>query len=216
MPAPGWPGALRPLRDSYSAVRKHHLRYIKHPELLNELPLDPLADDPVSPWAALREDELVRAEILQDVQRLPDEPLYREESIRAIILDILFLYCKLHPRVGGYRQGMHELLAPIVFAVHQDCIDRTALDPEDLADPAMVDTLDSAFVEHDCFALFSRLMDRASVFYEVGPDKASGIGERSSIVERSQHIHEMLLTKVDPELAAHLKRIDVLPQIFLM
>lgn len=207
-----WSHMLQQARDSYSTLRDQQLRYIKHPEQLNKLPYDPLADDPNSPWQAVRKDELVRAEILQDVQRLPDESFYHEDRIQTMILDILFIYCKLHPTAGGYRQGMHELLAPIVFVVDQDAVDRNAAGSDD---PTMADMLDSSFIEHDAYALFSKIMERAGSFYELG-DPNGATADQSAIVEKSRYIHEVILGKIDPELASHLKSIEVLPQIFLM
>lgn len=210
-----WPGLVRDWRASYTALCDQHLRFIKHPELLAALPIDPLADDADSPWNAVRKDELVRAEIMQDVSRLPDEPFYHEERIQTMILDILFLYCKLNPSVGGYRQGMHELLAPIVSVVAQDSVDVAALATDDAADVLIAEMLDSNFVEHDAFALFSKLMEKASTFYEV--DSGSGPEtQKNSIVERSKYIHEVALMEIDQELANHLRNIEVLPQIFLM
>lgn len=44
--AANWSHVLLENRNTYSTLRKHYLKYIKHPELLNELSLDPLADDP--------------------------------------------------------------------------------------------------------------------------------------------------------------------------
>ncbi|OIW33920.1 RabGAP/TBC [Coniochaeta ligniaria NRRL 30616] len=208
-----WAQILLKARNAYSSFRDQHLQYIKHPEQLNDLPYDPLADDPNSPWDALRRDELIRAEILQDVQRLPDEPFYHEERIQTMILDILFIYCKLNPTAGGYRQGMHELLAPIVFIIDQDAVDRTVAGSD--ADQTMLEMLDSNYVEHDAYALFSKIMERAGSFYELGdPNGASA--DRSAIVEKSKYIHEVVLMKIDPDLATHLKNIEVLPQIFLI
>lgn len=152
---------------------------------------------------------------MQDVQRLPDEPFYREPTTQTLILDILFIYCKLNPDVGGYRQGMHELLAPIVYVIHQDAIDRAALTLDDHADPVMLQMLDSSFIEHDAFALFSNLMAHAKPFYEVGAQNGAG-PEQNAIVVKSRQIHEVSLRKIDPELSEHLKNIEVLPQIFLM
>jgi TBC1 domain family member 5 len=173
-----------------------------------------------SPWDAFRQDEVVRDEILQDVRRLPDETFYHQESTQTLILDILFIYCKLNPDVGGYRQGMHELLAPIVYVVAQDAIDRASIDVS-AADPVMVEMLDSYFVEHDCFALFAKIMEKAKSFYEISTapsslGSVSTTNEQSAIVEMSRDIHEVMLKKVDPELAEHLKSIEILPQIFLM
>lgn len=166
-----------------------------------------------SPWNTLREDETLRAEILQDVQRLPDEPFYHEPRTQTLILDILFIYCKLNPDVGGYRQGMHELLAPIVYVLEQDAINLSRATLDGSVDSTMVEMLDASFLEHDAFALFSKLMDRAKCFYETGDTSNAA---QSPIVEKSQHIHEVLLYNVDPDLSNHLKNIEVLPQIFLM
>lgn len=41
-----WSQLLREKRELYSERRDHFLRFIKHPESLTELTIDPLADDP--------------------------------------------------------------------------------------------------------------------------------------------------------------------------
>ncbi|KAF3769848.1 hypothetical protein M406DRAFT_21805, partial [Cryphonectria parasitica EP155] len=211
-----WSHVLLENRNTYSTLREHYLKYIKHPELLTEQSLDPLADDPDSPWTASRQDELIRSEILQDVQRLPDEPFYHLETTQTLILDILFIWVKLNPDVGGYRQGMHELLAPLLYVVNEDAINRDTIG-DAVADPAMVEMLDSYFIEHDTFALFSKLMEQTKPFYEISVDASGPLSsEQSAIVEKSKQIHEIALMSVDPELANHLKVIEVLPQIFLI
>lgn len=177
-----------------------------------------------SPWNTLRQDETIRAEIAQDVQRLPEEPFYHEEPTQTMIVDILFMYCKLHPNNGGYRQGMHELLAPIVLVLHQDAQNVQTTTDEASADATMWNVVSPASIEHDAFALFDRIMTRAQAFYEVKDSIARAAlasasrdqSETSAIVEKSRHIHEVCLAKVDPELSTHLKDVEVLPQIFLM
>ncbi|KAL7822458.1 RabGAP/TBC [Trichoderma gracile] len=225
-----WSQSLREKRELYSERRDHFLKFINHPEALTELTIDPLADDPQSPWNTVREDEVIRAEILQDVQRLPDEANYHEDYMQRMILDILFIYCKVNPSRGGYRQGMHEVLAPILHVVEQDSLDRTSIpasDAEDGVDELMLETIDRSFIEHDAFVLFSQLMEHAQSFYEVkdvpdsnppadGSSQARFPEQSSAIVERSRFIHEVCLQKVDPELAAHLTSIEILPQIFLI
>ncbi|KAK4227732.1 TBC1 domain family member 5 [Podospora fimiseda] len=216
-PAEEWHHLMQQARASYNELSEPHLRFIRHPEQLANLPYDPLADDPDSPWNSIRRDETVRAEILQDVHRLPDEPFYHQDAIQAMILDILFVYCKLNPGIGGYRQGMHELLAPIVYVVAQDAVDRASLSTDDPVDALISDMLDASYIEHDAFNLFSKIMEDAAAFYEV-PDGDSGPEtiQRNTIVEKSKYIHEVALMKVDQELANHLRDIEVLPQIFLI
>ncbi|KAI1457679.1 RabGAP/TBC [Annulohypoxylon moriforme] len=218
-----WSNAILEARGTYASLRDHYLKYIKNPGYLTAASSDPLADDANSPWNTFRHDEALRSEILQDVQRLPDEPFYHQTHIQTLILDVLFIYCKLNPVIGGYRQGMHELLAPIVYALDQDAVDPANIASDPSADPKMLEILDASFIEHDAFAIFSRVMDQARPFYEVGESSAnssqttsSQSSPTSSIVEKSQYIHEVCLYKVDPELSTHLKNIEILPQVFLI
>lgn len=45
--SPGiWTGTLRQGRKDYAALQERLLKYIKHPEALAEVTVDPLADDP--------------------------------------------------------------------------------------------------------------------------------------------------------------------------
>ncbi|KAM0334274.1 hypothetical protein ACHAQA_001296 [Verticillium albo-atrum] len=219
-----WSQLLAETRDDYTERCEHFLKFIKHPEELANVTVDPLADDPDSPWNTLRQDEIIRAEIAQDVQRLPDEPFYHQEPTQTMIVDVLFIYCKLHPNNGGYRQGMHELLAPVVFVLHQDAQNVQSTAAEDSADTTMLDIVNPSFIEHDAFALFSKIMERAQAFYEVKDSiTRSALAsasrdqvETSAIVEKSKYIHEVCLAKVDPELSKHLKDVEILPQIFLI
>lgn len=159
---------------------------------------------------------LLRSEIQQDVERLPDEGRYQDTQFQGRLVDALFVYCKLHP-ANGYRQGMHELFAPILDVLCGEAVDKQAVEDEE---PLIAEMMDETHVVHDAFALFSRVMETAHQFYAVkhegGDGGDRGRGESSAIVERSRHIHETCLAKVDPELARHLTEVEVLPQIFLM
>ena len=134
-----------------------------------------------------------------------------------MLLDILFIFSKLNPDLG-YRQGMHELLAPIIWAVENDAIDGKSLRGHDIQekDALMVQALDGSFVEHDSFTIFCAVMQTAKSFYEHSDmNPLSGQNDVPPIVVRSNHIHQEVLRAVDPELAEHLETAEVLPQIFL-
>lgn len=131
-----------------------------------------------------------------------------------MLLDILFIYSKLHPDTG-YRQGMHELLAPVLWVVARDAIDPESINKEGTEDPLMLEALDARYIEHDAFTLFCVIMQTTKSFYELG-DVNPGSSANSPIVVRSHRIHGELLSAIDPELAAHLHVIEILPQIFLM
>lgn len=154
---------------------------------------------------------------------MPEEPYFREPRTQRILLDILFILCKLNRDVG-YRQGMHELLAPLLWVIEEDAI-KEDVAPSDETDKLMTDMLDKRFIEHDAFSLFSLVMQSARSFYELGgqprdSDSQSNSNEdqgaTSPIVERSKCIHEVYLARVDPHLASHITELEVLPQIFLM
>ncbi|KAL5629106.1 hypothetical protein BROUX41_002497 [Berkeleyomyces rouxiae] len=238
-PAADWPSALAKARRAYSGHRESLLGPAQKPDSLSSLDGDPLDDDPKtvkSPWNIAREDTAMRLEIEQDVRRLPDDPLYHTAHVQAMVADILFVYCKLNPKRGGYRQGMHELVAPIISVLTADAVDRRAVTATTPADTAMLDILDQGSIEHDGFAIFSRIMEKASVYYEFrkpptpaaasadapcpapagpGADPATS-GDTSMIVKKSKHIHEAYLRKTDPQLAQHFKDVGILPQIFLI
>jgi len=162
-----------------------------------------------SPWSTLLDDEVNRGEIFQDVERcMQENSFFQEPATQKRLLDILFIYSKLHPDIG-YRQGMHELLAPILWVVHCDTIEPSGSASRKTQDVLMLDVLDQQFIEHDAFTLFCAVMQTAKSFYEIG-DSAS------PIVERSRRIHDEHLAEVDPELANHLQVIEILPQIFLL
>jgi TBC1 domain family protein 5 len=159
---------------------------------------------------------------------MPEEPYFRQPNTQRIMLDVLFVFCKINQDVG-YRQGMHELLAPILWVVEQDALDprhSSDLRSGSVADLLIEQTLDLAYIEHDAFTLLSLIMRTAKSFYELGePDQSSNTFSTRSgtpqqgaspIVERSKRIHEVYLARLDSELAKHLTDIEVLPQIFLM
>ncbi|CAD6503152.1 BgTH12-02821 [Blumeria graminis f. sp. triticale] len=220
-----WPKVLAESRSAYASLRQHFLRFIENPDELASAS-DPLDDDQNSPWNSLRRDEEIRTEIFQDVQRcMPEVQYFREAKTQQKLLDILFIYCKINQDVG-YRQGMHELLAPILWVIEQDAID--SQDTQGLEgcihdEKLMREFLDPSYIEHDTFTLLSMVMRSAKSFYELGgsnfhqPSVSNGAQVCvTPIIARSQRIHEVYLASLDPQLAEHLTEIEVLPQVFLI
>lgn len=151
---------------------------------------------------------------------MPENLFFREPSTQAALLEILFVYCKLNVDIG-YRQGMHEILAPIIWVISRD-----ALDIEDNGDYAdteedtlLKSVLDKRYFEHDAFTIFCLVMQTAKTFYESATNaqqSAVSASNNSPIVERSRRIHEEYLQRTDPQLTKHLTSIEILPQIFVM
>lgn len=139
------------------------------------------------------------------------------------MIDILFIFCKLNPDIG-YRQGMHEVLAPILWVVERDAIENRSVQMErNIATPGELiqDMFDSRFIEHDTFTLFGLVMQNAKFYYapaEGGhsPSQPASSQNESPMLVRSRRIFEEYLPKADPGLSSHLIKIDIVPQIFLM
>lgn len=160
----------------------------------------------------MRKDEELREEIKQDVDRcMQENPYFRLPETQRIMLDILFVYCRLNPDVS-YRQGMHEILAPILWVVHADAIDLGQSSKAMGEDALIKDIFDSTCIEHDAFALFGQIMQCAKNFYE----QTTHQGAENPIVSRSRKIFAELLPLVDGDLSQHLERVDIVPQVFLI
>ncbi|PFH57890.1 hypothetical protein XA68_14442 [Ophiocordyceps unilateralis] len=187
--------ALEDGRREYGQRRSHFLNFIEHPEALAQLAIDPLTDDPESPWNTLRHDETIRNEIQQDVQRLPDEVNYHQDRVQAMIVNILFVYCKVYPSRGGAcgGAGRHQ--------PDRSCSRRSVFGRVHARGPR--------------FVVFYELRDAGS---PSRPSQAADAASEqlSTIVDKSRFIHEVCLCSVDEELATHLVNMEVLPQIFLI
>ena len=153
---------------------------------------------------------------------MPENSYFREPRTQSMLLDVLFIFCKLNRDIG-YRQGMHEVLAPILWVISRDAIDpqsfANASQKETKSDSLILACFEPNYIEHDAFTIFSIVMQTVKSFYETGtttqPTTLTPLSS-SLIVERSRRIHEEYLRQIDPELAEHLTAIEVLPQIFLI
>jgi TBC1 domain family protein 5 len=129
-----------------------------------------------------------------------------------MMLDILFVWCKMHPSIG-YRQGMHEILAPLLWVVERDAIELRS--PANApSDQLLADMLDSSQIEHDSHTLFSIIMQTAQSFY--APAETGSVSKDTPMLERSSRIFDQYLPKADPELHTHLVKLEIVPQIFLL
>ncbi|TFK29890.1 RabGAP/TBC [Coprinopsis marcescibilis] len=193
-------------------------------------PLSLHNENPWSEWFAGLE---VKQTISQDVERtFPDMPFFREAEIQNQLTNILFVYSATHSRIG-YRQGMHELLAPLYYAVNFDAVGEHASVEHELREICSRD-----WVAADAWALFDAVMDGVSSWYEwrepdprlvlqeqqgplsghvnlVIPDGRHGIQAWvAPIVKTCNYIQNDLLKKVDPNLWAALQKAGIEPQLY--
>lgn len=148
---------------------------------------------------------------------MPENTYFRQPDTQNMMLDVLFIYTKLNPDVG-YRQGMHELLAPVLWVVERDAAEL------DEHDASMHQMLDNRYIEHDTFTLFAEIMKSAKSFYDpagvgsqtqpLGGPKPANV--ESAMIIRSRRIFSSFLVQYDPGLAAHFEELEIFPQLFLM
>ncbi|CAB1320574.1 unnamed protein product [Coregonus sp. 'balchen'] len=116
-------------------------------------------------WNKFFQDKELRGMIKQDVMRtFPEMRYFQEEDVRTKLTDILFCYARENEQLL-YKQGMHELLAPIVFVLH--CDHQAFQHASETAHPSeeMMSLLNPVFHEHDAYAMFSQLMETAEPWF---------------------------------------------------
>ncbi|XP_037092689.1 TBC1 domain family member 5-like [Pollicipes pollicipes] len=123
---------------------------------------NPLSVDEQSPWCRWFEHAEMRRVIRQDVVRtMPEVALFREDAVRQLMTDVLFVFMQKHPEVE-YVQGMHELLAPIVYLLlreYNNFCDIRAVHRDPHPDFDLLEILlDKTYVEHDAFYLLEKVL----------------------------------------------------------
>ncbi|CAI5788464.1 Hypothetical predicted protein [Podarcis lilfordi] len=191
---------------------------------------NPLSQDEGSLWNKFFQDKELRGMIEQDVTRtFPEMQYFQEENVRKILTDVLFCYARENEQLL-YKQGMHELLAPIVFILH--CDHQAYLHASEAAQPSeeMKALLNPEYLEHDAYAMFIHLMKTAEHWfstYEYDSQKEKDammtpvpfarpqdLGPSIAIVAKVNQIQDHLLKKHDIELYMHLNRLEIAPQIY--
>uniref|UniRef100_A0AAF5Q495 Rab-GAP TBC domain-containing protein n=1 Tax=Wuchereria bancrofti TaxID=6293 RepID=A0AAF5Q495_WUCBA len=154
--------------------------------------LDPNISNPLSlgdenPWQQYFSDCKLREFINRDVERtFPELEYFKNESVRTIMSDILFIYAKQHPDIA-YKQGMHEILATLIFVLNYDqqtfahLMEQNGLrevPPEELKILCAVNNQD--FLEHDSFEIFNQLMMMLERWYLAGDEECVEYSSRVS------------------------------------
>lgn len=226
-----WLNKVAELRSHYEQIKEIHITNPRKAAGQQDLIVNnPLSQDEGSLWNKFFQDKELRAMIQQDVTRtFPEMQYFQQESVRQILTDILFCYARENEQLL-YKQGMHELLAPLVFVLH--CDHQAFLHASETANPSeeMKALLNPEFLEHDAYAMFSQLMDTAEPWFssferEIRKGKEEmvtavpfarpqDLGPSLAIVSKVNRIQDQLLKKYDAELYMHLNRLEIAPQIY--
>ncbi len=150
----------------------------EYQQLMKEYKTDPTEDDDDDPLSCMSdplddgdneggeesswqkfyaEQELIK-EIEKDMQRLYPtgcDEFFEDPTIREYMTNVLFLWSRMHPETS-YRQGMHEILAPIVYQLEWDCIN--VQDGDGGKDNSVTILANRDGIEGDSFWCFERIM----------------------------------------------------------
>nr|XP_032512995.1 TBC1 domain family member 5 [Danaus plexippus plexippus] len=212
-----------PSGDILLSIQGHRNFY---EDLRKKLSLDPrsvVGDDPLSQndesaWKQHFCDNELKALIMQDVVRtFPDEAYFRDKDVQDMMVRVLFFWARAHVR-PGYRQGMHEILAPALLELHCDRMNA----PQHVSDTLRY-YLKEEYLEHDSYMLFSAIMKGLEKFYTTGNVIPLSCGRLPTaktldvflqVVRYLDRLREEFLVKLDPELAEHLAECNISMELF--
>ncbi|XP_064907566.1 TBC1 domain family member 5 isoform X4 [Columba livia] len=227
-----WIKTTSDLRTSYNKIKEIHITNPRKAGQQDLIINNPLSQDEGSLWNKFFQDKELRAMIEQDVTRtFPEMQYFQQENVRKILTDVLFCYARENEQLL-YKQGMHELLAPIVFILH--CDHQAFSHASEAAQPSeeMKVLLNPEYLEHDAYAMFTRLMKTAEHWFSTFEHdsqkekdvmitpmpfaRPQDLGPSIAIVAKVNQIQDHLLKKHDIELYMHLNRLEIAPQIYGM
>ncbi|KGL78820.1 TBC1 domain family member 5, partial [Tinamus guttatus] len=231
-----WIKSTSELRTSYNKIKEIHITNPRKAGQQDLIINNPLSQDEGSLWNKFFQDKELRAMIEQDVTRtFPEMQYFQQETVRKILTDVLFCYARENEQLL-YKQGMHELLAPIVFILH--CDHQAFSHASEAAQPRqalfcfeeMKVLLNPEYLEHDAYAMFTCLMKTAEHWFSTFEHdsqkerdamitpmpfaRPQDVGPSIAIVTKVNQIQDHLLKKHDIELYMHLNRLEIAPQIY--
>jgi len=207
-----WAAIITKQREYYEKLKK---QYYVDPHEESELDLainNPLSQVEDSPWQTYFVNKELQMEINQDIIRTyPEKEFFQEQSTRDMMLHILFTHAKNNPTLG-YRQGMHELLAPILYLLHNERIPK-----DNLEDHVVFTSNSEEWIEHDAYTVFAKLMELTEPWFLRTSDSKKESDENTSpIVIKSKRIQNQLLKSVDPILQTYMTDLCIEPQLYIL
>ncbi|CAF0811778.1 unnamed protein product [Rotaria sp. Silwood1] len=131
----------------------------------------PLSRDENSLWSQYFSDEELKATITTDVRRTcPDISFFRNPRMIDLQLRILFTHSRHHHKTTPYRQGMHEILGIVVYAIHLESLKVNECQE---SNELMKKLYDSQYLEHDAYEIFEKIIDHLRQFYSLSTKHSS-------------------------------------------
>jgi len=175
------------------------------------------------------------------VRTFPDMDFFRQTEMQDILGNILFNFASENRHIS-YKQGMHELLATLLYVAYTDSQNCLINYEGGYANDSIATLLDLKYLEHDVYHLFSALMKSIEGWYQndemlVVPDppanhdrrdndyynrirssRTTTSGQRHQVNSvlglKLKKISENIVRKHDLELFNHLEALQIAPQIY--
>ncbi|RWS23627.1 TBC1 domain containing protein 4-like protein, partial [Leptotrombidium deliense] len=223
-----WIASILESRAAYEKIAaKYYVNPYQEGADKNIAQNNPLSQELTSPWNIYFQDNELKLTINQDVVRtFPEVDFFHSPEIQSSMSNILFHFAKENPKLG-YKQGMHEVLAPILFVVHSDQQAYLHAKEIHLLENEIDTLLDPKYAEHDSYLMFCQIMDviglwysqdsplQKSEFVNSEPFKNSiDNGCTSFLSIKLKMIFEQILKRKAPDLYYFLENMQIAPQIF--
>ncbi|KAF8790069.1 TBC1 domain family member 5 like protein [Argiope bruennichi] len=223
-----WIETVKSQRQHYEEIMD---KFDTNPRNVNSLDVtvnNPLSQSQQNPWNQYFMDAELKVTIHQDVVRtFPEIEFFHTPNIQKMMCNILFSYAREFPHVS-YKQGMHELLAPIIFVLHYDQQAYLQASEIDSLDLEIHILLNQNYIEHDAFFMFCQLMDSVEPWYTMTdyshskyakqiatePFSQSIVAPGNLLGRKLKRIYEQLLKHHDLTLFSYFEQLEITPQIF--
>ena len=170
------------------------------------------SNDEDDEWTAYEKTQELKQFIEGDLDRLYlsgiDDEHFQDTERKHKISEVLLLWSTKNKNVS-YRQGMHEIVAPILYALE---LEVATVTPEHLLYKQITA---EGMVEAHSYYMFDILMEQLVAFYDPTPKKRGG-EQQPEIVHYVTGLQERHLLKHDQALATHLLEENVYAQIYGM
>eukprot|EP00501_MAST-03F_sp_TOSAG23-6_P001936 GSMAST32.ASY1.ANO1.2017.1 assembled CDS len=234
MPRSSWVVHLDQKREEYSRYKEKHMPDPTKIGMNNaDLAMcNPLSLETESPWQKFYEGKELVEEINKDLGRLYPTGCgnyFESEPLRKMMLNILFVWCKIHEDTS-YRQGMHEILAPIIYTLENQN-KSTNNDNDNFCREEILtlieSILDSNNVEVDAFWLFDEIMKDLKPLFPTrdmsshssstskNSNSTTNYESFSPILGLCLRVQHKWLKEIDEELFKRLLKLGIEPQLYV-
>ncbi|CAM4748813.1 unnamed protein product [Rotaria magnacalcarata] len=165
-----WNQIIDGSRDNYSELADKYLLDLAKIREHNgdaENRNHPLSQEDESLWHQYYVYEELKENIYQDVIRTCQEiSFFRQKHVLNLLLNVLYIHSRHYGESLPYRQGMHEILAVIVYLIH---LESTTVNEYSDSNELMKQLYDSKYLAHDAFAIYEKIMEHLQPFYDFKP-----------------------------------------------